>query len=294
MHSSNKTLAYISFGAAKFLEESLFSLLKGLDCCEGEMPPTIVFTDQPEQFTRVLGSPSWLELRLLTPESRQSCKRPGGSGKADAFRIKMCLMIQLLEEGAEIAVLVDGDTYYLQSPWKLFDGIGPHAARMHMLEGRLDDGRKSWDNLRRGVRAYNQTSPLAAEFPIPADQPVYNSGVIGLHQSHLALFRKALDVFDSLADAGVDERIYEQFAISRVLAPKLSLLASDEILAHYWYDRPGIGRAVQRLFADAPQRTVDDWVAAARRIQPGTWWRTRIVHAVLSWKLLGMTISPHA
>lgn len=294
MHSSSKTLVYLSFGAAKFLEESLFSLLKGLDCCGGEMPPTIVFTDQPEKFSQVLGSPAWLDLRLLTPESRQAFRRPGRTGKAEAYRIKMCLMIKLLEEGVETAVMVDGDTYYLQSPWALFEGIGPQAARMHMLEGRLNDGRMSWENLRNGAREYNRSSPLAKEFPVPVDQAVYNSGVIGLHQAHLPLIRQALEVFDGLVDAGIDERIYEQFAISVVLAPRTAVLASDEILAHYWYDRPGVGRAVRRLFGEPGPRTVEDWVAGARRIQPGTWWRTRIVHTILSWKMLGMTVSPRA
>lgn len=286
-------LVYLAFGRVRYVHECLFSILKGLACCTRGMPQTIVFTDQPDEVTRVLGTLPWLELRELTSGQVQSYRSSSAATKAAGFRIKICLMMDLLREGLERAVMIDGDTYFLKCPWTLFEGIGERSLRMHLLEGPLNDGRPVWDNLRKGVTRYNETMHIAGEFPILPDQPVYNSGVIGLAKSHRADFSRALDVFDGLAGCGIDERIYEQVAISRVLSPLYRILPSDDILAHYWFDRGPINRVQQRLFSDATPRSLEEWVAAAKRIQPGRWWRTKIVRGVLSRPFFGMRISPH-
>ena len=154
-------------------------------------------------------------------------------------------------------VYCDADTYFLSHPRRLFNRIGPGRTVMHIKEGNLHacHGGDIAEFLQR-----HQVTNLAGErWPITAETPMYNAGVIGLDAADAPLLDEVVHLTDQMYPP-VRIHTVEQFAFSDVsrhpegaLATEGSAPGHKQILRFAQNDRLSFDRkskAARRLTGD--------------------------------------------
>jgi hypothetical protein len=134
---------------------------------------------------------------------------------------------------------LDADTYFTQSPVKLFEEIKSGTAVMNSNDYDLISAEElfedlNWLRIRRVIRDNNYTLDNHT-FKIPMTTRMWNAGVIGLSYQDKGLLNQVLDLSDQIYR---NKRVFtaEQFAFSYVLQNKLNLIPSGDVIFHYWPD----------------------------------------------------------
>jgi hypothetical protein len=131
--------------------------------------------------------------------------------------------------------LLDGDTYFRRSPWRLFDRIGPGRTAMHVREGLLD--RLPGENhaeLAAVLQAGGPWTDLAGRpLTLTASEPMWNSGVVGVDPADRRLIDEAIHLTDQLCSR-LRMHTLEQFALGIVLGRATRLREALDVVFHYW------------------------------------------------------------
>jgi hypothetical protein len=204
---------------------------------------------------------------------------------------------KVLAQYAAPVAFVDTDTFFTQSPARLFDRVGPQESLMHDFEYAIGDS-----SLWSGFVAQVGTGIEMEGVPISPRSPMYNSGVIGVHPANAGLLETTLAVMDRLHAMAPIFNV-EQFALGVVLGGKSKLATCPEVLAHYWgfpryfyhvqaarmldgYQRERIGALLDALRGQAfgvppkskPDQALTRLLAAAKR------WDRRYSFAYLAYR----------
>lgn len=210
----------VRIGETKFAVLSAMRRLRERDAVE-----IVIYTDAPRVFTS-LG----VEAREIRPEELAAWRGPTGYG----HRVKPMVLRDALRTRGGSVVLADSDTWFKKSPARLFSRVGPGRACLHLAEGPLSlsfnpDNRRLADSL--------SSSPTGRLREIPPNLVMWNSGVVGVHESDVSLVDDALAVLDDLLDTDGNVHTVEQVALSFVLANRaLRLRPTNDIVFHYWWD----------------------------------------------------------
>lgn len=142
--------------------------------------------------------------------------------------------------------MVDTDTFFLQSPGRMFDKLGAGPALMHADEGTLLN---QWPGYWDRITDHYQSRSLLG-YRITPRSPMFNSGVLGCGPEH----RERLNDVPKLIEEmfAVDPRVHciEQFAYTLALEP-FGIETCEEVVRHYYgYERRFVHWRLAQLFPD--------------------------------------------
>jgi len=162
-------------------------------------------------------------------------------GGANVHRVKEFALLKVLERYGGKVAHIDPDTFFVDHPSGVFDRISSGSSVMHENEGPLVE-RPLWN------------APLCSGsisiggFEFSASSPMYNSGVIGIHQCDARLLLEAVRLQDELFSRWPIFNV-EQLCIGAVLARSTKLSECKDIVRHYWGpERRFINLQSSRLF----------------------------------------------
>jgi len=149
-------------------------------------------------------------------------------------RCKIMAMKHVLSLHGGKCILVDGDTYFLRPPLKLFRHIGPGRSVLHMMEGRLGDSRHEFN--RRVGAILQQRQPGYHPLVDLADglrTVQWNSGVVGIDARDGHCLDEALSLLDYLLTK-LNVPILEQISLSIVLCQRTQVRPARDVVFHYF------------------------------------------------------------
>ncbi|AKJ97159.1 hypothetical protein BK652_14890 [Pseudomonas brassicacearum] len=228
-------LIYLVYGAKTYHQEALFSIasaLAGLRKTPGEALDIQVFTDDPAPYE---GLP--VRLRLLDDETRKAWIEPHGYH----FRAKHVVMQKVLEE-AELALLIDTDTFFHCSPLELFRRIQPGTLLCNAVN--LSYGANK-DSL-----LYVTLADILRERRLADDSmPQLNSGVIGLYHTEASVLDRSIALMDELFPLAQGAYTLEEFCLAVAAYRSVQLRECPDLIHHYW-SRKQLFRAKTKAWLD--------------------------------------------
>lgn len=188
----------------------------------------VIYTDMPEAF-RLLKDHSDIFLFEYV-EQKQITEWQGTP--PFVHRVKIKILQDFFQKYEGNLLYLDTDTYFLQSPEKLFQQIQKGFYLMHLKEGIVSDG---YNTLAKKIHRLLEKQVFVIgqkNIKIPTDTPMYNAGVLGIASGKKDVLQEVLAWTDRLY-ACYQKHIMEQLAFSYVLSQG-NLLESQEIVFHYW------------------------------------------------------------
>lgn len=226
--AANKTaeeplvLFYLSYGQGIHQLEILYSVASLRHQMRDQtQPEVIILTDAPRAFE---GSGCTIEY------ISEDIWRSWSGEKNFAHRRKICAFQHVAAIRSGALVLLDGDTWFSQSPARLARYIGPGRTVMHIEEGPFQRIPTVKFAAFSGVlRTLQQHGKLL----VGPETCMWNAGVIGLHSSDRDLLVQVLDLTDLLLKF-TELHIVEQFAFSWILQNQTHLSEAADVVFHYW------------------------------------------------------------
>ena len=168
-------------------------------------------------------------------------------GDHDFFwRIKMKgIEAATLNNPDQHILYVDSDTVYVDKIGELMIGLEAGSSYMHELEGKLSQlPSKTTKNMWKSLNGKS-----FAGLRIDSDAEMWNAGVIALPKSHaIETIQYAIELCDQMCATNCTRRLIEQFAFSIALKDKLGLAAAENVVAHYWGNKPNWNTKITEFF----------------------------------------------
>ena len=171
-----------------------------------------------------------VEFRHVDPVTAQSWKEPHGY----FYRSKVKVLESSLKLGATRSAFIDGDTYFRQSPDELFRRIAPGAAILHLREGPPAPPEQA--AIRHVLKQHVPIDLDGRSWGLTEHTTMWNSGVVGLHRSDVALTGRTLHLMDQLTahDFHRHSHASEQLAFGMCLERHTTVRECFDVVVHYW------------------------------------------------------------
>jgi hypothetical protein len=143
-------------------------------------------------------------------------------------RAKPLATLKLLDHYKCPVAMIDTDTFFTDSPHKIFERISSSNSVMHAFEYSIGD-QPIWSKLLQMIDGEITING----YTVQTRSPMFNSGVIGLTAENQYLLKDAIEVIDRLYALDPVFNI-EQFAIGLTLSTKTKLHICSDIVRHYW------------------------------------------------------------
>jgi hypothetical protein len=259
-------IAYLSYGTGRHQYEVAHSASTARRFAPPVAEPANAFcikviTDTPLFFHR-LGIDA-VEVSASTINDWRGPMDYGVRGKIKAMQL-------LFTQGAAKVILVDGDTFFLDDPSKLFRRLGPGNSLMYEQECPLADAR---------IPDYHLTAEKLESSPVYDSNGArltcgrrtmqWNSGVVGLFRHDAHLLTDVLAVIDELLSRFKVWTI-EQTAFSIVLQQRTRLSGAYRTIYHY-NAHPGrleFGEQLRKIIDAGPSVTDTDVAIGVRPKAP--------------------------
>jgi len=217
-----------------------------------------IVTDKPELY-RWFGD----RLRLLVVDGPTLT---AWKGRHDFFwRVELMTVVHAAAQGPAHVVYLDSDVLARKPLEPLVEGLAAGDVFMHLHEHDLASARRAGD--RRLWRQIDGRDAAGVRFAAPC--PMWNAGVIAVGAGNHAVLDRALAALDRLMDDGIRHNLVEQLAISAAFAASGRLRPADAWLDHFWSNKDGYGREIDRQLAEIHYRGMDvDTAVAYVRANP--------------------------
>jgi hypothetical protein len=247
-------LLYLAYGREDIRTQALYAAMTAL-AHRGELALSVhVLTDDPGAFAPLAGR---VALHAATPADVADWMGP----ERFALRAKPAALRDFVRRfGSDAVLLADADTFFVADVGRAFERIAPGAA---VLWEREYPVRTSDTALMHRFRRHLRRARFRAA-PIDLAVDMWNSGAVGLHPAQFALVDEWLAFVDEVYPA-TRRWILEQFAISWVLQKAgVALSPCEDLLHHYWFEKPAHLAAVRAALEHACAVPLDDALAAIR------------------------------
>ncbi|KZN31620.1 hypothetical protein [Pseudoalteromonas luteoviolacea] len=152
------------------------------------------------------------------------------------FKLKLAGLKYLLEQHAHKIIFLDTDTLVKAPIMDLFDLVSEKHTLLHEKEGDLTG--KRFAKQHAGVIGKAFSHPEFGDWLIEADMPMYNSGLIGICDTHCKHLDSALWLMP-LIDAHTTIHTAEQFALGIILCRHQDVSeVGHKRVYHYWHKKP--------------------------------------------------------
>jgi hypothetical protein len=206
------------------MAELMHSVLSARDAGAGGDPfDIVVYADDH-------GVPEGLPARVVRLDAHLLSEWAGP--QRFGHRRKICLVRHALASLGGPVIFCDTDTYFVDSPGRLFSRIQPGTTLMHAREGSPED--LGVNELASLLREHRLTMRDGSRWAISPATPIVNSGVIGLHAADAPVLDEVLHLCDQIS-ARLSYFGTEQFAFSACFGHLTTLLQADDCVFHYWH-----------------------------------------------------------
>lgn len=193
----------------------------------------MLFTDSPEHY-------NWLNSDRITISALSKEKMAswidGRPSNTDPyfFRAKLCLAKEMSITHNCSTVWFDTDCVAVSPLSDLVTTLSDQTALMHKAEDPFSKGDT------RAERAYWKALQSRAFAGIQANQHSrqWNSGIIGIPAGSSRRIETALNMLDEMMASHIPGRTLEQVAAGLALENTGELVACDEVVLHYWANKP--------------------------------------------------------
>ncbi|PZW65664.1 hypothetical protein F471_03173 [Pseudomonas sp. URMO17WK12:I1] len=256
-----RQLVYLVYGGKpEYHQEAKFSILSALYRARGECPRILIYTDEPAQFdgwpVEVIG----LDSATLT----------AWTGPASYFHRRKAAAILDSFSYADQSIFIDTDTFFLDSPIKLFDALTESSWLVDEIEGVWKE--YEGDDLHKALSSY-----LADHHGVDQQMLLINSGVLGFREDASHLMSETLTLIDVMHPAVPKIHIIEQFAVG-VAARHLGRPAQARgIVKHYFSGKAYWRQMIAFFFQRHGQLFSSQIVDAVRELPTAkprpAWWQ---------------------
>src|SRR5690348_9536597 len=220
-------LLYLAIGSSDLQVQASYAAYSAL-AYQGALNLSVhVYSDAPAAFEPLEHA---ITVHPVSERQVSEWKGPGDY----PYRMKIAALAEMTKDYADSPVLfVDSDTFFFGSAEKVLARVGNGRAVLHRNEypvlthptGQLEKFRRRLGKFRfRGS-------------PVDLDADMWNSGAIGLHPSQFHLLNTALAFIDAVSPH-YKKQLVEQYAVSYFLQKNARLHACDDVLLHYWAQKP--------------------------------------------------------
>ncbi len=247
-------LLYVAYGREDLLAQARYAAMSAL-AHAGELPLAIhVVTDAPRAFAPLAGR---IELHPATAVEVSAWLGRDGF----PLRVKPAVFRELAARyPSDPLLLADADTFFVGDVARAFGRIGPGAAVLWEREYPVATSETAL--MYRFRRRLRRARFRGAPVELAVD--MWNSGAVGLHPAQFPLVDDWLAFVDAIYPP-TRRWILEQFAISWVLQRAgVALSPCDDVLVHYWFDKPGHSAAVAAALERTSALPLEDALAAIR------------------------------
>ena len=267
-------LVYLAFGAETYHQEAVFSIasaLAGLRDTPEDALDIQVFSDDPAPYRHLP-----VRVRRFDPQTRSAWSGP----HAYHFRCKQVLVRKVLEE-CDKAILIDTDTFFHESPIKLFDRVQPGKLLCNALTLRYDACKQTV--------LYTALADTLAQRGLADDHmPLLNSGVIGLTRDDAAILDRSVEMMDEFFAITPGAITLEEFCLAVAAYRTVEVNECPDLIHHYW-SRKQLFRAKVRAWLGkhghnpTSQRGLDDTRKVTAQLpRPPAWQRVMYKGAMLA------------
>lgn len=215
---STPQLIYLAFGPATYHQEACFSIISALAHLRPDEHFDIqVYTDNPAPYADLP-----VTVHLLDEATRTAWNQPHGYH----FRSKHVLLREVLRQHP-LAVLIDTDTFFRQSPLRLFDRVRPGTMLCNATLGRYGDNPNC-------VLHQTLLSTLKQRGLADEQMPLLNSGVIGLCAQDAGLLDHSIALMDEFYPIARKAYTLEEFCLSVAAYRNLEVAECTDVIHHYW------------------------------------------------------------
>lgn len=247
-------LLYVAYGRDDVRTQALYAATTAL-AHAGDLPLAIhVVTDAPERFAPLAGR---AEIHPATAAEVASWVGP----ERFNLRVKPAVFREFVRRHpADPVLLADADTFFVGDVARAFERIRPGGAVLWEREYAVATSDTAlMHRFRRRLRRARFRGA-----PIDLGVDMWNSGAVGLHPAQFPLVDDWLAFVDEVYPA-TRRWILEQFAISWVLQRSaVAISPCEDVLVHYWFDKPGHAAAVEAALARARAAPLEEALAGIR------------------------------
>ncbi|WP_409522003.1 MULTISPECIES: hypothetical protein [unclassified Pseudomonas] len=272
--TSRPQLIYLVFGANTYHQEAVFSIASALAKAGNadDRPFDIqVFSDKSDPYRQLP-----VRVRALGADTRREWSGPHHY----PFRCKHVLARKVLQE-SEKAVLIDTDTFFHDSPMKLFEKVRPDTLLCNAFQLRYSDCKETV--------LYTALAETLAERNLADDQMrLLNSGVIGLTRENAQTLDTSIELMDEFFPITPGAITLEEFCLGVAAYRSLKVEQCTDVIHHYW-SRKQLFRAKVRAWLHkhghnptSAEALADTGNVSMRIPRPATWQRLMYKSATLA------------
>ena len=170
------------------------------------------------------------------------------------WRIKIKAIEKVVGISGNDLLYVDSDTFLAGDLTALSSLLAGGATVMHRCESRLSQRASSTEKAMWAVLRGKTFSGIR----IDDQAEMWNAGAIGLPAvSARDDIARTLELCDALCATPCTRRLIEQFSFSLALANGARLTPCDDVIIHYWGNKPDWNQAMREFFVEAALTDAD-------------------------------------
>jgi hypothetical protein len=233
-------LVYLAYGEGRFIREAMFSILSAIHCEDREKKDWrfVIYTDSPSRFESFDA--------VIEPLDTYRLSEWAGPANFNHRRKIFALQHALRNYGS--SVYVDGDTYFLKSPRKLFWRVSSGNSMMHLREGRLGLVLGQYSEFRPLCQSFCAApfEVFGRSYEFTPNWLMWNAGVVGISLADEHLFETVVMLTDAIHQRS-PSLFSEQLAFGRVLEEATRMREANDVVYHYFH--PHLRFAFQEVLA---------------------------------------------
>lgn len=273
------------YGKERILREAKYCVLSLLKFIKDKPGYKIVlYTDNAPFFEDIK---EYVVFEPLLPKTVQEWKGPQNF----VHRVKIMMLLDFAAKYEGKFIYLDSDTWFKQSPEKLFDLIDSQNALLHLPEAQLkSNANPIIKKIHWFVKNNSFTLARGEKINIPTEYYMWNAGVIGLPTSAKYVIEKVLQLTDAML-AAYQKHVMEQLAFSYFLQKEFTTHRCDNTIEHYWQYCAAAEEPMKDFFARIEPMGIDDkinalqsfvWDFPSPKKEKGFWKKIEMLFRALS------------
>ena len=257
-------ILYQVYGDSKVYTQVEFSLLSFLPFIiqSNGLFKAVIYAENPEYFAEYS---EYADVHHLDPVKLKEWMGPLNFN----HRAKICLIQDFFSRYRGKLLYLDGDTYCMKDPDKVFQYIDGKEAVMHVNEGRINSEANAM--FRKLYRFFKDMPVMQLEnemnINISGSLQMWNAGVIGMMTEQAKYLEDVRMTTDALYKE-YPKHVMEQVAFSQVFQNAFIMRPAADYIYHYWDRRETMMPILYKFLDENKDKPLIDKALTAFELQP--------------------------